>query len=107
VAIEGMEWIVVGFVLLILFLWEPEKLPQIAKSLGKAKREFDTALRGIENEVKQTTSSITNDVISGLTPDRKLLDLAKTLGIKTDGLTRDQIAREILWKVSSSEKTGS
>ena len=105
-AIEGMEWLVVGLVILVVFLWGPEKLPQIARSLGKAKREFDKAMQGIENEVRQTTSTITDGVVSGLTPDHKLIDLAKTLGINTQGLTRDQIAKEILWRMSSKEAAG-
>ena len=104
-AIEGIEWLVVGFVILILFLWGPDKLPQIARSLGKAKREFDKAIQGIENEVRQTTSTITDGVVTSLTPDQKLIDLAKTLGINTQGLTRDQIAREILWRMSSKKAT--
>ena len=105
-AIEGMEWIVVAFIILVVFLWGPEKLPQIARSLGKAKREFDKALQGIDSEVRQTASTITDNVISSLTPDHKLIDLAQTLGIKTEGLTRDQIAREILWRMSSSKSAG-
>ena len=98
-AIEGIEWIIVAFVVIVIFLWGPEKLPQIARAVGKAKREFDKAAQGIQEEIKETTN-----VIPKITPDRQLLDLARSLGIKTEGLTRDQIAREILGKLTPAEK---
>jgi len=80
---------------LILFLWGPEKLPSIARSLGKAKREFDKAMQEINQEVAQVSN-----IPKVLTPDQKLIDLAKSLGIETKGLTRDEIARQILSKLT-------
>ncbi|MEM4449647.1 MAG: twin-arginine translocase TatA/TatE family subunit, partial [Nitrososphaerota archaeon] len=37
-AIQGLEWIIVAVIILVFFLWGPEKLPKLARSLGQAKK---------------------------------------------------------------------
>ncbi|MEM0349451.1 MAG: twin-arginine translocase TatA/TatE family subunit [Candidatus Caldarchaeum sp.] len=91
-AIQGVEWIVVAAVVLILFLWGPDKLPKIAKSIGQAKREFEKAQKGLEEEMAKAAASPSTP------PDDKLLEVARALNISTEGKTRDQIAREIVEK---------
>ena len=89
-AIYGLEWIIVAVVVIVLLFWGPEKLPKIARSIGQAKKEFEKASKtgGGEEERPQVTQSA----------DDKLLEIAKTLGINTEGKTRDQIAQEVLSK---------
>lgn len=55
-AIQGIEWIIVAVVLLILFLWGPEKLPKIARSIGQAKKEFERAQRGLEEDLTKAVT---------------------------------------------------
>lgn len=86
--IYGIEWIVVAVIILVLFLWGPEKLPKIARSIGQAKKEFEKASRGQEEIPQQMSPSPP--------ADDKLLEIAKSLGISTEGKTRDQIAQEIV-----------
>lgn len=95
-AIQGIEWIIVAVVLLILFLWGPEKLPKIARSIGQAKKEFERAQRGLEEDL---TKAVTP---SPTPPDDKLIEVAKALNIPTEGKTRDEIAKAI---VEKSQKT--
>lgn len=105
-AIQGLEWIVVAIVILVLFLWGPEKLPKIAKSIGQAKREFEKASRGLEDELNRAAALQTSAATpqpSAPSADDKLLEVARALNITTEGKTRDEIAKEIIEK---SRKTG-
>lgn len=42
--LEGQEWVVIAVVALLLF--GGSKLPELARSIGQAKSEFDKAVRG-------------------------------------------------------------
>ncbi|MEM4362882.1 MAG: twin-arginine translocase TatA/TatE family subunit [Candidatus Caldarchaeum sp.] len=105
-AIQGIEWIVVAVVVLVLFLWGPEKLPKIARSIGQAKKEFEKASRGLEDELNRAAALQTSAATlqpSAPSSDDKLLEVARALNIPTEGKTRDEIAKEI---VEKSQKTG-
>ena len=52
--IGGSEFILIMFVVLLFF--GAKGIPDIAKSLGKATREFKDAMSGIENEIRNSTS---------------------------------------------------
>ncbi len=84
-------------ILIILFLFGPDKIPEMARSLGKANREYQKALSGA-TDLK--TTAMGAEPTSSLSEDEKLIKSAKELGIETDGKTIDEISREIL------EKTG-
>lgn len=112
--IQGIEWIIVAVIILVLLLWGPSKLPKLARSFGEAKREFEKAVKEAE-EVKEevasvgklatspTTSTTSKPAASPAPPaDDKLLEVAKALGIQTEGKTRDQIAQEILEKTKQT-----
>ncbi|MCS7133418.1 MAG: twin-arginine translocase TatA/TatE family subunit [Candidatus Caldarchaeum sp.] len=94
-AIQGIEWIIVAVVILILFLWGPDKLPKIARSIGQAKKEFEKAQRGLEEDL---TKAVSPTPSAPTTTDDKLLEVAKALNIPTEGKTRDEIARAIVEK---------
>jgi len=91
--ITGWEWIVVVILVVILLLWGPTKLPELARSIGLAKREFEKASKGLETEL--TTAPTSKE----LEEDKKILELAKSLGIDTKGKTRAEILDEISRKV--------
>ena len=91
--ISGTEWIVIGVVAIVLVLWGPKKIPELARSLGKAKGEFDVATQEFEKATK-----ITADKADTRTSDEILIDTAKKLGIQTEGKTLDAISQEILEK---------
>lgn len=90
-ALVGYEWLIVVAVILIVFLWGPQKLPELAKSIGLAKKEFDKAAKEITNP---TTTSIPQDTAAA----DPLITAARSLGISTEGKTKEQIAKEIAEK---------
>ncbi|MCD6235864.1 MAG: twin-arginine translocase TatA/TatE family subunit [Thaumarchaeota archaeon] len=101
--ITGVEWIIVAVVLVVLLLWGPSQLPKIARAFGEAKKEFQKATKEAEEmteEVKEAVKPMAESVTSAADEvrkvDDKLLEIARSLGINTEGKTRDQIAEEIL-----------
>jgi sec-independent protein translocase protein TatA len=49
--IGGPELFVIAIAFLILF--GPEKMPEIARTMGKYVREFRNAMNGVQDEIKQ------------------------------------------------------
>ncbi len=97
-AVTGWEWIVIIGVLVVFFLWGPSKIPQLARAIGQARREFDKASKEIvmpSTEERPVASSA----------DDTLLETAKKLGISTGGKTREEISREIVEKASVAKST--
>lgn len=89
--------IVVG-VFLVVFLWGPQKLPELAKSIGLAKKEFEKAAK----EVSTVPSTATTPAASVQPPTEPLIVAAISLGISTEGKTKEQIAKEIADKTATS-----
>ena len=46
----------IGAILLVLFLWGPQKIPELARAVGEAKRELEMAGRGeyVEKELSDS-----------------------------------------------------
>ena len=91
-AIIGYEWLIVLAIIVVLFVWGPQKLPEFAKSIGLARKEIEKAYKEASNP---TTSPTETD---------PLIDTAKKLGISTEGKTRAQISDEIVAKGKPPEK---
>jgi sec-independent protein translocase protein TatA len=95
--LEGWEWLIIGGVAIVLVMWGPSKIPELAKALGRAKGEFSKAQKEFTDAALGTQNAPT--VKSSIrSKDEMLLDAAKNLGIPTDGKTRDQITEEIAMK---------
>ncbi len=75
-------------VVAVLLIWGPQKIPELARSIGRARREFDDASKGI---IQPATNSSTNPQA----PDT-LIETAQRLGINTQGKTRQEISDEIV-----------
>ena len=105
-AIQGFEAIAVVAVLAIVFVWGPEKVPDIARAIGQAKREFDKASRETTSIVQQAmalppaTTAPASPTTSAPTSTDPLIVAAKSLGIITQGKTKEELAKEIVgWTV--------
>jgi len=100
------EWILLIFILLILF--GSRKIPEVARSLGEAVREFRKAMSETEQavrvvnvpEVKQESKVQSSTQILSQDP---LIELAKKKGINVEGKTRVQIVEELAKKIKEEE----
>ena len=93
-ALVGYEWLVVVGILLVVFLWGPQKLPELARSIGLAKKEFDKAVKESTSVTAAPTAAPTSD---------PLIVAAKNLGITTEGKTKEEIAKEIAEKTTPKQ----
>ncbi len=95
-AIVGFEAIVIGIILVVIFVWGPGKIPEIARSLGRARKEFEDASRGL-------TTGLSSPPRVEDTSSDPLIETARRLGIATEGRTRQEISDEIV-KVAQTKK---
>ena len=73
-ALDPLELIIIGGVLLVVLVWDPKKIPELARAIGTAKKEFvDSSKPG------PTSATIRDQVPSG----DSLLEAARGLGITT------------------------
>jgi len=94
----GYEWLIVLGILLVVFLWGPQKLPELARSIGLAKKEFEKAAKEASTSPTTVSTGATN-VQPATDP---LIVAARNLGISTEGKTKEQIAKEIADKTSTN-----
>ncbi len=94
-ALIGYEWLVVVGIIAVLLLWGPKKLPELARSLGLAKKEYD--------KTKSESSNVaTSDRTSPSSADQSLITAARNLGIETEGRTTETIAKDMAEKTKPS-----
>jgi sec-independent protein translocase protein TatA len=105
---------VIVAILILLFLWGPSKVPEMARVIGQAKREFDKAAKDVTSlvDVKSITNPITDSINKTITspptstleigqqattqpPQDPVIIAAKSLGISTLGKTKQGLTTEI------------
>lgn len=100
-ALTGWEWIVIVGVLVVFFLWGPSKIPQLARAVGQARREFDKASKEMVTGALEDKPAATTPT----TADDALIQTAKKLGVNTEGKTRDEISKAIIEKANPPKTT--
>ena len=119
---DPLQWILIATVAVVFLMWGPKKIPELARSLGLARKE----VQGVSQTVQDARTKLQNPeaLLDSLTAepqqsvqlqqpqspspvasaekpsDGALLDTARRLGMSTAGKTKDQISQEILAKVS-------
>lgn len=81
------ELIVILFIILLLF--GGKKLPELARSLGRAVSEYTSASSGSIGEEKKEKKV-------GEEERKAILEAAKKLGIETEGRALKEIAQDII-----------
>ena len=96
-ALDPLEMVVIVGALLTFFLWGPNKIPELARALGRAKNEYSKAASEVEKLAKESMKPVedTNPNTSDM-----IIEVAHQLGIVTEGKTRQEIADEIVTKKS-------
>jgi len=98
-ALDPLELIIIGVIVVVVLLWGPKKIPELARSLGLARKEFEQAKKVMQNPGSALTDSMTQGVQGQAPPsssDELLLQTARRLGINTQGKTKEQISEEIV-----------
>ena len=115
----------IAAIILVFFLWGPQKIPELARMVAQARREFDNAskeFQKVSTEIQNGTSPFlapstpvkataaapalpqpsqssfapTAQQPASKTGDQLLIEAARRLGIPTGGKTREQIQQEII-----------
>ncbi len=83
-------WEIALILAIVLIIFGPKKLPQLAKSIGDAIRQYRAASEGKLPETGTETQTVAKTSEASV-----LIETAKKLGIETEGKTMDQISKEI------------
>lgn len=78
-------------ILIMIILFGPKKIPELARSLGQAVRIF-------REEASKLTETTTPPPKKVEITDEQLAKLAEALGINSSGKTREELAAEIIKK---------
>jgi len=104
---DPVVWLLIIGVAVIFF--GSSKIPQLARALGQARKEFDNGWKGVVEPQaipagKSTTGSTLDlEPLIGLgNAVDPLIIAAKNEGIETEGKTKEQIASEIAWKLNKN-----
>ncbi len=87
-AIIGTEWLILAAIILIVFLFRPRAVTDLARSVGQVVAEFRKGKQESEKTPKQEL----------------LVETAERLGIRTEGKTPSQIREEILAKAGRDDR---
>jgi len=96
-ALDPLELVIIVGALLTFFLWGPNKIPELARALGRAKSEYNKAAAEVSQLARESMKTVE-------APDPgnsdAIIEVAHKLGIVTEGKTREEIADEIVAKKS-------
>ncbi len=109
-ALDPLELLSIAAIIVVFFLWGPQKIPELARAIGQARKEFDNAskeFQKISTNLQNGTSPLLGTTpapsararpsdLANKTGDELLIDAARRLGIHTQGKTREQIEEEIV-----------
>ena len=90
---QGIEWIVLLVAIFIIFAFGGKKIPELARSLGRAKGEFEKGKRELEKELRE------EEYQSKSKDETQIVKAAKNLGIETEGKTENDLKKEIAQKM--------
>lgn len=90
--VQGIDWVII-IIAVILLLFGAKKIPEFARSLGRATSEFKRGKLEVEKEIKESFKE-----------ESKIVKTAKDFGIKTEEKTEEQLKEEIRKKLSVEDK---
>ncbi len=92
---DPIELVIIGIVIVVFVVMGPKKIPELARALGSAKKEFNAGAQGAP--VASTTATAGAQMGGD-----DLMVAAQRLGISTEGKTREQISAEIVRKTAGA-----
>jgi sec-independent protein translocase protein TatA len=94
-ALGGWEWIVIILAVVVILVWGPTKIPELARGLGRARGEFERASKDY------TLKPLETEAVSKASGDEMMVVIAKGLGINTEGKSKEQIFQEIIVNIKA------
>jgi len=88
--------VIILILAVVVLLFGASRIPQFARSLGQARREFEKGAKGDE----PATTAVPVAASAGPAADDPLVVAAQKEGIDTQGKTKEQIASELSWKLN-------
>ncbi len=88
--IEGFEWIILLIIVAALFLFGPQKLPELARGFGRALGEFQRGRMEIEREIRGQFGALQGTDIRS-----REERIAAALGLATAGKSELQLKIDI------------
>ncbi|MDG6906552.1 MAG: twin-arginine translocase TatA/TatE family subunit [Nitrososphaerota archaeon] len=110
---DPIVWILI--VAVVIFLFGANKIPQFARAIGNARKEFSEASKELTNPTsapQPTAAGATAQAVNPMTTQvvqpaaqtvDPLIEAARKEGIDTQGKTKDQIATELAWKLKNKQ----
>jgi sec-independent protein translocase protein TatA len=108
---DPVVWVLIAAI--VIFLFGASKIPQFARSIGSARREFEQAWKGTGQppsavQAQPTPAQTTPTpaaTAQAFGADDPIVVAARNEGIVTEGKTRQQIASDLAWKLKQKEST--
>ncbi len=94
--IEGFEWIILLIIVAALFLFGPQKLPELARGFGRALGEFQRGRMEIEREIRGQFSTLPSTDLRS-----REERIAAALGLVTAGKSEVQLKIDIARAIDS------
>ena len=108
--INAISWVeIILLFLIVLILFGSRKLPELARGLGEAVREFRRAMSEAESIQRQPvipaqTSQPTQPTSTITYQEDPLITAARSRGINVEGKTRLQIVEELAQKIKEESQ---
>ena len=92
--LRAQELIIIAIIVIVLF-FGARKIPELARSLGKASGEFEKGKAEARREIERLKKSMSEDGLKRAEDLEKLIKAAQELGIETEGKTEVQLKEEV------------
>jgi sec-independent protein translocase protein TatA len=102
---DPIVWVLI--IAVVVFLFGSKKIPELARGLGQARREFEMASKGLTEPLTTTKIQSPLPVSPEAQPKVQVADplvaAARNEGIETSGKTMEEIASEIALKLNKNQ----
>ena len=101
---DPIVWILI--LVVVLFLFGASRIPQFAKAIGQARREFSSASQGgTQSTQSPPPMQAPSPASQTISADDPLYAAAEKEGIDIRGKTKSEIATELAWKLSKKQQS--